>query len=56
MIYIIVILAAITRVAAAFATGWTMPLLVVSACLWISAFGGFTLCYGPMLLLQRDAR
>jgi uncharacterized protein involved in response to NO len=55
LIYILVTLAAIVRVAAAFATGWTVPLLTVSACLWISAFGGFTLCYGPMLLLPREA-
>lgn len=55
LIYILVILAAITRVAAALAPGWTMPLLVVSACLWISAFGVFLLVYGPMLLLPREA-
>ena len=55
LIYILVTLAGITRVAAAFATGWTVPLLTVSACLWISAFGVFTLCYGPMLLLPREA-
>jgi uncharacterized protein involved in response to NO len=53
LIYVLVTLAAIARVAAAFATAWTVPLLAVSACLWISAFGVFTLCYGPMLLLPR---
>jgi uncharacterized protein involved in response to NO len=56
LIYVSVTLAAITRVAAAFATVWTMPLLVVSACLWIAAFGGFVLAYGPMLLLSRRDR
>ena len=56
LIYVSVTLAAITRVAAAFATVWTMPLLVVSACFWIAAFGGFVLAYGPMLLLPRRDR
>jgi uncharacterized protein involved in response to NO len=53
-IYVLVSLAAITRIAAAFAASWTMPLLVASAGLWIAAFGGFALVYGPMLL--RPAR
>ena len=55
LIYILVTLAAIVRVAAAFVRRWTMPLLIVSACLWIAAFAVFVLCYGPMLLLPRDA-
>lgn len=55
LIYVLVILAAIARVAAALAPGWMMSLLVVSACLWISAFGAFLLVYGPMLLLPRKA-
>jgi uncharacterized protein involved in response to NO len=56
LIYMFVTLAAITRVAAVFVAGWMMPLLIISACLWIAAFGGFALCYGPMLLLPRDTR
>ncbi|VTZ22410.1 NnrS family protein (fragment) [Methylocella tundrae] len=56
LIYILVSLAAITRVAAAFHAGWTMPLLIISACFWIAAFGGFVLSYGPMLIGARDAR
>ncbi len=56
LIYVFVTLAAITRVAAAFATVWTMPLLVVSAAFWIAASGGFVLAYGPMLLLPRRDR
>jgi uncharacterized protein involved in response to NO len=56
LIYILVSLAATTRVAATFGTTWTMPLLIASACLWIAAFGGFVLAYGRMLLLPRDAR
>jgi uncharacterized protein involved in response to NO len=38
------------------AATWTMPLLIASACLWIAAFGGFVLAYGPMLLLPREGR
>ncbi len=56
LIYVLVTLAAITRVVAVFATVWTMPLLVVSACFWIAASGGFVLAYGPMLLLPRRDR
>ena len=54
LIYTLVTLAAITRVVATFAADWTMPLLIASVCLWIAAFGVFTLCYGPMLFLPRD--
>jgi uncharacterized protein involved in response to NO len=56
LIYILVTLAAMTRVAAAFDAAWTMPLLITSACLWIAAFGGFVLGYGPMLLLPHGDR
>ena len=55
LIHILVTRAAFARVAAALGAGWTMPLLIASACLWISAFAVFTLCYGPMLLLPREA-
>ena len=55
LIYAFVTLAAIARVAAAFAADWMLPLIIVSAGLWIAAFGGFVLCYGPMLLLPRGA-
>jgi len=50
VIYVLVTLAALTRIGAAFATGWTIPLLVISATLWIAAFMGFVVGYGPMLL------
>ena len=53
LIYRLVTLAAIVRVAAAFSADWTTPLLIASACLWIAAFGLFTLSYGPMLLLPK---
>ncbi|HTH98698.1 MAG TPA: NnrS family protein [Stellaceae bacterium] len=56
LIYLLVTLAAIARVTAAFAAAWTMPLLIASACLWIAAFGGFVIGYAPMLLLPRDSR
>ena len=56
LIYGLVNLAAITRIAAAFSATWTMPLLIISACLWISAFAGFVLAYGPMLILPRRPR
>jgi uncharacterized protein involved in response to NO len=49
-IYVLISVAAIMRVAAAFASSWSMLLLVGSACLWVAAFTGFVLCYSPMLL------
>jgi uncharacterized protein involved in response to NO len=56
LIYVLVTVAAITRVMAAFAAAWIMPLLVISACLWISAFAAFVLIYGPLLILPRRSR
>ena len=56
LIYGLVSLAAITRIAAAFAATWSMPLLIISAALWIAAFAGFVRCYGPMLILPRRPR
>jgi uncharacterized protein involved in response to NO len=55
LIYVLVGLAAATRIVAAFSANWTMPLLIASAGFWIAAFGGFLLRYGPMLLGPRDA-
>jgi uncharacterized protein involved in response to NO len=54
VIYILVTLAAITRVAAAFGAEWALPILVASAGFWMAAFGGFVRCYGPMLIWPRD--
>ncbi len=54
LIYMLVTLAAITRVAAAFGATWAMPLLIASACFWIAAFVVFALLYGPMLLLPQS--
>ena len=56
LIYGLATLAAITRIAAAFGGPWTMPLIIISAGLWISAFAGFVLAYGPMLILPRRSR
>ncbi|HEX5319029.1 MAG TPA: NnrS family protein [Stellaceae bacterium] len=53
MIFLLVTLAATTRVAAAFAPEWSLPLLIAAAGCWIAAFGAFVLCYGPMLVLPR---
>jgi uncharacterized protein involved in response to NO len=50
VIYILVNLAAIVRVAVAVGETWTIPFLVLSASLWIGAFALFVLIYGPMLL------
>lgn len=49
-VYTLASLAAGTRIAASFAVGWSMPLLLASAGLWIVAFSGFVLRYSPMLL------
>ncbi len=56
LIYVLVALAAITRIAAAFGAAWTMALLIVSACFWIAAFAAFVLSYGPMLIVPRSSR
>jgi uncharacterized protein involved in response to NO len=52
-IYLLVTLAAATRVAAPFAADWYLPLLSLSAACWIAAFAGFVLFYGPMLVGPR---
>jgi len=53
LVYLLVNIAALVRVASAFGGSWTMPLLVASASLWIGAFVLFAICYGPMVLLPR---
>ena len=60
LIYLLVTVAAVTRVAAAFAAQLLVaqlyvPLLIFSAACWIVAFGGFILSYGPMLVGLRDS-
>lgn len=53
LVYLLVSLAAVARVAAAFASLWALPLLIAAACFWIAAFAVFVVSYGPMLLLPR---
>jgi uncharacterized protein involved in response to NO len=53
LIFALVTLAAITRIAAALSTAWIMPLLITSATLWIAAFACFVAAYAPMLLRRR---
>jgi len=55
VIYLLVNIAAIVRVAAAIGETWTTPLLVASGTLWIGAFALFVFCYGPMMLLPESA-
>jgi uncharacterized protein involved in response to NO len=55
-LYVMVTLAAATRVGAAWADSWMMPALELSALLWIGAYGGFALVYGPMLLTPRKTK
>jgi len=56
LIYILIGLAALIRLAAAFDANWSNPLLVASASFWISGFGLFIVSYGPFLLKPRDVR
>ena len=53
--YLLVNIAALVRVAAAFGGAWTMSLLVASALLWIGAFVLFVISYGPMVLFPPRA-
>lgn len=53
VIYVLVNLAAVTRVGAALSPTLYMAGLVISAGLWMAAFGGFVLVYGPMLVTAR---
>jgi uncharacterized protein involved in response to NO len=55
LIYVAITLAALTRVAAAFASPFSMPLLDLSAVLWVASFLLFAVLYGPMLLAPRVA-
>ena len=48
-IYVAVVLAAVTRIAAALAPQFLTALLVSSAIIWAAAFLGFVAAYGPML-------
>ena len=52
-IYLMITVAAATRVVAAFAGASAMIPLAVSAILWVASFGLFAASYGPMLLSPR---
>jgi uncharacterized protein involved in response to NO len=56
LLYVMVTLAAATRVGAAWSEDWMMPALELSALLWIGAYGGFALVYGPMLVKPRKTK
>lgn len=53
VIYVLVILAAAVRIAAALAAGARANLLIASALLWIGAFGLFALRYGALVIRPR---
>jgi uncharacterized protein involved in response to NO len=55
-IYLLVNIAAITRVVADVGGAWATPLLIASAILWIGAFVLFISLYGPLLLPERAHR
>jgi uncharacterized protein involved in response to NO len=52
-IYALVQLAAVLRVAAAFADAWFTPLVMAAGGAWIGAFGIFVALYGPILVTRR---
>jgi uncharacterized protein involved in response to NO len=53
VVYAAVVLAALARVAAAMAPGWSLPLIHVAALAWVVAFGGFAILYAPVLFRIR---
>lgn len=54
-VYLLINLAAMTRVVAAFAPSMTMPLLTASAFFWVAAFLLFVIAYAGMLVGPRSA-
>jgi uncharacterized protein involved in response to NO len=53
--YVLVIVAAVMRIAAAWPSDVSMTLLTLSGIAWIGAFGLFLWRYAPMLLAPRPA-
>jgi uncharacterized protein involved in response to NO len=53
-VFVLVTLAAMLRVLAAWPGGWTMALLEAAAAAWVAAFALFVAHYGPMLLRPRS--
>ena len=54
-IYVAIAMAALLRIAAAFASGTSPVLLEAAGAAWIVAFGMFVVGYGPLLCRQRKA-
>jgi uncharacterized protein involved in response to NO len=54
VIYVAVIAAAVSRIAAALVPEHTMLLLPIAGLAWVVAFGGFAALYGPMLWRPRQ--
>lgn len=53
-IYGLILVASLLRVAAAWAGGDAMPLLIAASIAWTAAFGLFAVVYGPMLVGRRQ--
>jgi len=53
LIYVLVNLAAVSRVVGSVAGGSFLLLLSISATLWVASFALFTVRYGPMLTAPR---
>ncbi|MCF8470147.1 MAG: NnrS family protein [Parvibaculum sp.] len=49
LIYLLVILSALIRLATIIVPDMTLTLLVLASIAWTAAFAGFALCYGPMV-------
>lgn len=55
-IYAAVVVAAATRICAALHPAWSMSLLHIAAVAWASAFLGFAVSFGPLLMAPRLGR
>jgi len=55
-LYAAIILAALTRIAAAFLPELTMTLLMISGALWCAGFLGFAVVYGRYLVRPKPGR
>ena len=52
-IYLAVVVAAVARIVAALRPDWTMAAVPLAGAAWTAAFLGFSLRYGPMLVMPR---
>ena len=55
-IYLLLVCAVLARIMAAIWIGAMMPLFTLSAIMWVSAFAGFAIAYGPCLVKPKPAR